>query len=62
MKKLLIATVLVLAATSVQAKTYTSGSNRVVIPKGCKAWSCMSVSVPGHISHNVQPARKARAR
>jgi hypothetical protein len=62
MKKLLIAIVLVLAATAAQAKTYTSGNNRVVIPKGCKAWSCMSVSVPGHISHNVQPAKKARAR
>lgn len=62
MKKLLIATVLVLAATSAQATTYASGKNRVVIPKGCKAWSCMSVSVPGHYSHNVQPARKARAR
>ena len=62
MKKLLIVTVLVLAAASVEAETYTSGKNRVVIPKGCKAWSCMSVSVPGHYSHNVQPVKKARAR
>jgi len=62
MKKLLIAAVLVLASASAQAATYTSGNNRVVIPKGCKAWSCMSVSVPGHYSHNVKPAKKARAR
>ena len=60
MKKLLIATMLVLAATAAQAKTYASGNNRVVIPKGCKAWSCMSVSVPGHYSHNVKPVRRAR--
>ena len=63
MKTLLIAAVLVLAAaTSAQAKVYSDGTNRVIIPKGCKAWSCMSVSVPGHYSHNVKPARRARAR
>jgi hypothetical protein len=60
MKKLLIAAALVLASTSAFAKTYASGANRVVIPKGCKAWSCMSVSVPGHYSHNVKPVRRAR--
>lgn len=62
MKKLLIVTALVLAAASAQAATYSDGKNRVVIPKGCKAWSCMSVSVPGHYSHNVKPAKKPRAR
>ena len=61
MKKLLIATALILVSVSAQAKTYSSGNNRVVVPKGCKAWSCMSVSVPGHYSHNVQ-AKRARAR
>lgn len=62
MKKLLIATALVLVAASAQAATYSDGTNRVIIPKGCKAWSCMSVSVPGHYSHNVKPAKKKRAR
>jgi hypothetical protein len=33
-----------------------------LIPKGCKAWSCMSVSVPGHYSHNVKPVKKPRVR
>jgi uncharacterized membrane protein len=62
MKKLLIVAALLLAAASAQAATYSDGTNRVIIPKGCKAWSCMSVSVPGHYSHNVKPAKKARAR
>jgi hypothetical protein len=62
MKKLLIAAALVLAATSAQAKVYSDGTNRVIVPKGCKAWSCMSVSVPGHYAHNVKPAKRARAR
>jgi hypothetical protein len=62
MKKLLIAATLALAATSAQAKVYSDGANRVIIPKGCKAWSCMSVSVPGHYSHNVKPVKRARAR
>jgi hypothetical protein len=62
MKKLLIAAVFVLAATSAQAKVYSDGTNRVTVPKGCKAWSCMSVSVPGHYSHNVKPVKRARAR
>jgi hypothetical protein len=62
MKKLLIATALVLASASAQAETYSSGSNRVVVPKGCSSWSCMSVSVPGHYAHNVKPVKKARIR
>lgn len=61
MKTLLIATALVLATASAQAATWSDGKNRVVIPKGCKVWSCMSVSVPGHYSHNVKPAKKPRA-
>jgi hypothetical protein len=47
MKKLIVAALL-LAAASAQAATYSDGTNRVIIPKGCKASSCMSVSVPGH--------------
>jgi hypothetical protein len=62
MKKLLIVTALVLASASAQASTYTSGKNRVVVPKGCTSWSCISVSVPGHYSHNVKPVKRARAR
>lgn len=62
MKKLLIAAALVLISVSAQAKTYSSGKNTVVVPKGCRAWSCMSVSVPGHYSHNVKPAKRARIR
>ena len=62
MKKLLIAAALVLVSASAQAKIYSSGNNRVVVPKGCTSWSCMSVSVPGHYSHNVKPVKKARAR
>jgi hypothetical protein len=62
MKKLLIATALILASASAEAKTYTSGNNRVVVPKGCSSWSCISVSVPGHYSHNVKPVKRARAR
>ncbi|ETR79007.1 hypothetical protein X566_06625 [Afipia sp. P52-10] len=61
MKKLLIAATLLLVSASAQAATYGDGTNRVVIPKGCRAWSCISVSVPGHYSHNVKPARKVRA-
>jgi len=37
-------------------------TDRVVVPKGCTSWSCMSVSVPGHYSHNVKPVKKARIR
>jgi hypothetical protein len=62
MKKLLIATAFILVSASAQAKTYTSGNNRVVVPNGCKSWSCMSVSVPGHYSHNVKPVKRARTR
>lgn len=62
MKKLLIAAALVLVSASAQAETYSSGNNRVVVPKGCSSWSCISVSVPGHYSHNVQPVKKARVR
>lgn len=60
MKKFLIATALLLVSASAQAATYGDGTNRVVIPKGCSSWSCMSVSVPGHYSHNVKPVKKAR--
>ena len=58
MKTFLIATALILASASAQAETYSSGKNRVVVPKGCSSWSCISVLVPGHYSHNVQPAKK----
>jgi hypothetical protein len=62
MKTLLIAAVLVLVSASAQAGTWSDGSNRVVVPKGCTSWSCMSVSVPGHYSHNVKSVKKARVR
>ena len=62
MKKLLIAAALILASASAQAETYSSGSNHVVVPKGCTSWSCISVSMPGHYSHNVKPAKKAGVR
>jgi hypothetical protein len=62
MKKLLIASALVLISVSAQARTWSDGPNRVVVPKGCSSWSCMSVSVPGHYSHNVKPVKKARVR
>jgi len=61
-KKLLIATALVLVSASAQARSWSDGSNRVVVPKGCASWSCMSVSVPGHYSHNVKPEKKVRIR
>ncbi len=61
MKKLLIASALLFISASAQAATYGDGTNRVVIPNGCRAWSCMSVSVPGHYSHNVKPVKKVRA-
>jgi hypothetical protein len=60
MKTFLIASTLLLAGVSAQAATYGDGTNRVVIPKGCSSWSCMSVSVPGHYAHNVKPVKKAR--
>jgi len=62
MKKLLLAAALVLISVAAQAKTWSDGPNRVVVPKGCSSWSCMSVSVPGHYAHNVKPVKKARAR
>jgi uncharacterized lipoprotein YajG len=62
MKKLLIAAALVLISASAHARTWSNGANRVVVPKGCSSWSCMSVSVPGHYSHNVKPVKKARVR
>jgi hypothetical protein len=62
MKKFLIAAALVLVSASAQARTWSDGTNRVVVPKGCTSWSCMSVSVPGHYSHNVKPVKKARVR
>jgi hypothetical protein len=62
MKKLLIAAALVLVSASAHARTWSEGANRVVVPKGCTSWSCISVSVPGHYSHNVKPVKKARIR
>jgi hypothetical protein len=62
MKKLLITAALVLVSASAHARTWSDGTNRVVLPKGCTSWSCMSVSVPGHYSHNVKPVKKARVR
>lgn len=61
MKKLVIAAALMALSASAQANTYVSGKNRVVIPDGCASWSCMSVSIPGHLSHNVKSERPARA-
>ena len=61
MKKLaLIAAALTLLSASAHAETYHYGKNRVVIPSGCASWSCISVSVPGHYSHNVKPENKSR--
>ena len=60
MKKLALIVALVVVAGSAQAATYVDGKNRVDIPDGCTAWSCMSVSIPGHFSHNVKPHKRAR--
>jgi hypothetical protein len=62
LKTLLIAAALVLVSASAHARTWSDGPNRVVVPKGCTSWSCMSVSVPGHYSHNVKLVKKARVR
>jgi hypothetical protein len=62
MKKLALIAALTLASVSAHAATYVDGKNRVVIPDGCRSWSCISVSVPGHYSYNVQPTTKTHAR
>jgi hypothetical protein len=63
MKKLALIVALLITAGSAQAATYVDGRNRVVVPDGCASWSCMSVSIPGHFSHNVKPQRRVhRAR
>jgi len=62
MKKLALIAALTLLSASAHAATYGDGKNRVVIPRGCSSWSCISVSVPGYYSHNVQPAHQAQSR
>jgi len=62
MKKLVLIAALTLASVSAHAATYVDGKNHVVIPHGCRSWSCISVSVPGYYSHNVQPTTKTLAR
>jgi hypothetical protein len=60
MKKLVLIAALMLASASAQASTYRSGNSTVVIPRGCYSWSCISVSVPGHYSHNVRRSPQSR--
>jgi len=60
MKKLALIVTFVVLASGAQAATYIDGKNRVVIPEGCVSWSCMSVSIPGHFSHNVKPQQRAQ--
>jgi hypothetical protein len=62
MKKLALIAALTFASVSAHATTYVEGKNHVVIPHGCYSWSCVSVSLPGYFSHNVQPTQKARSR
>jgi hypothetical protein len=62
MRKLALIAALTLASVSSHAATYVDGNNRVVIPHGCRSWSCISVSVPSYYSHNVQPTTRTRAR
>jgi hypothetical protein len=57
MKKLALIFTLALLSTSAHASTYVDGKNRVIVPHGCHAWSCISVSLPGYYSHNVQTSR-----
>ena len=59
MKKLALIVALTLLGASAQASIYVDGKNRVVVPHGCHSWSCISVSVPGYYSHNVQASRSA---
>lgn len=61
MIKLALIVAFVIIAYGAQAATYVDGKNRVVIPDGCASWSCMSVSIPGHVSHNVKPHKRVRA-
>jgi len=61
MKKLALIITLALLSASAHASTYVDGKNRVVLPHGCHAWSCISVSIPGYYSHNVQTGRPRRA-
>jgi len=60
MKKLALIVTFIIIAGSAQATTYIDGKNRVVIPDGCASWSCMSVSIPGHFSHNVKRQQRAQ--
>jgi len=57
MKKLALIVAFTLLGTSAHASTYVDGKNRVVVLHGCHSWSCISVSVPGYYSHNVQSDR-----
>ena len=57
MKKLALIVALTLLGASAHASTYVDGKSRVVVPHGCHSWSCISVSVPGYYSHNVQAPR-----
>lgn len=58
MKKLALIVALLITAGTAQAATYVDGKNRIVVPAGCTSWSCMSVSIPGHYSHNVKPQKR----
>ena len=62
MKKLALIVALALISASAHASTYVDGKNRVVVPHGCRSWSCITVSVPGYCSHSVQTARAHSAR
>jgi hypothetical protein len=57
MRKLALIVMLTLLSASAHASTYIDGKNRVVIPHVCHSWSCISVSMPGYYSHNVQSGR-----
>ena len=57
MKRFALIVTLALISASAHASTYVDGKNRVVVPHGYHSWACISVSVPGYYSHNVQSSR-----
>lgn len=62
MKRIVLVAAIAIFSAAAHAETYGDGTNRVTIPEGCTSYSCMSVSIPGHYSHNVKPEKSRKPR